>query len=210
MMSAFEQFKTMAQLQDQINLKISDNWRENGNAWYRAIWIEAAEMMDHIHYKWWKSGTMDLEQVQLELVDIFHFALSDMLEKVGTADDVAGDLTRAWDSFAGTPQAPLDATEELARQTLNTKSFAPVAFFQAMHAVGMALDDLFTLYVCKNVLNSFRQDKGYKDPDTVYHKVIDGKEDNVHLMEIAARTSPDDPDFRGKIYAGLDAIYPKT
>ena len=66
---------------------------------YRAIWIEAAEMMDHIHYKWWKSGEMDLEQVQLELVDIFHFALSDMLEKTGTADDVAEKSHRRLECF---------------------------------------------------------------------------------------------------------------
>ncbi len=207
-MSAYEHFKTMAELQDQINSKISHTWRDNGNAWYRAIWIEAAEMMDHIHYKWWKSGEMDIEQVQLELVDIFHFALSDMLEKNGSASTVALKLTEDWERFDGAGQDPLVAAEELARHTLQIKGFVAQPFFQSMQSVGMTLDTLFKLYVCKNILNSFRQDKGYKDPSVTYHKVIDGKEDNQHLMEIAAKISPDDSDFQGKIYAGLEAIYP--
>ena len=207
-MSAYDQFKTMADLQDQINSKISNTWRDNGNAWYRAIWIEAAEMMDHIHYKWWKSGETDLEQVQLELIDIFHFALSDLLEKTGDAEDVAKKLAADWESFAGAEISPLLAAEELARQTLKINGFATNAFFHAMHSIDMTLETLFKLYVCKNVLNSFRQDKGYKDPNITYHKVIDGKEDNEHLMEIAAEISSSDADFKEKIYAGLEAIYP--
>lgn len=207
-MSDYNQFKTMADLQDQINSKISPTWRENDNAWYRAIWIEAAEMMDHIHYKWWKSGEMDLGQVQLELVDIFHFALSDMLEKIGSSEDVADKLTTQWDNFSGETQEPLLATEDLARQTLACNGFVPTAFFQAMYTIDMTLDELFKLYVCKNVLNSFRQDKGYKDANITYHKIINGREDNEHLMEIAASISPDTPDFKEKIYAGLEAIYP--
>ncbi|WND02251.1 dUTP diphosphatase [Temperatibacter marinus] len=209
-MSAVEQFKTMADLQDQINSKISKSWRQNGNEWYRAIWIEAAEMMDHIHYKWWKSGTMDLEQVQLELVDIFHFALSDLLEKHGNSEEVSDYLMKAWSDFKGDDQAPLLAVEELARRTLVSMGFDAAAFFQTMYSVEMTLDDLFKLYVCKNVLNSFRQDKGYKDPNIVYHKVFDGKEDNEHLMDIAKKISPDQVDFIELIYAGLEAIYPKS
>ncbi len=207
-MSAFEQFKTMADLQDKINSKISDTWRDNGNAWYRAIWIEAAEMMDHIHYKWWKSGEMDKDQAHLELVDIFHFALSDLLEKKGGVDDVANYLITEWDGYDGTTASALETVEELAKQTLDIKGFAPTIFFAAMKSVGMSLQELFELYVCKNVLNSFRQDKGYKDASITYHKVFGGKEDNEHLMDVARTIPSDDPDFITKLYSGLEAIYP--
>ena len=200
-MSAFEQFKTMADLQDKINSKISDTWRDNGNAWYRAIWIEAAEMMDHIHYKWWKSGEMDKDQA-------FHFALSDLLEKKGGVDDVANYLITEWDGYDGTTASALETVEDLAKQTLDIKGFAPTIFFAAMKSVGMSLQELFELYVCKNVLNSFRQDKGYKDASITYHKVFGGKEDNEHLMDVARTIPSDDPDFITKLYSGLEAIYP--
>ena len=71
----------MLALQDAMNSKINPEWRQAGNEWYRAIWIECAEMLDHYGWKWWKHQQADMDQVTLEIVDIWHFMLSDMLEK---------------------------------------------------------------------------------------------------------------------------------
>ena len=69
----------MLEMQDAMNARVNPEWRSAGNAWYRAIWTECAEMLDHYGWKWWKHQKPDLEQVQLELVDIMHFAMSDYL-----------------------------------------------------------------------------------------------------------------------------------
>lgn len=49
--------------------------------WYRAMWTECAELMDHIGWKWWSKQELDINQAEMELVDIWHFGLSDILQK---------------------------------------------------------------------------------------------------------------------------------
>ena len=76
--------QTMLDLQDKMNTKVHPKWREQGYEWYRAAWIECAELMDHAGYKWWKHAEPDIEQIQLEVVDIWHFGMSALLvEKRG-------------------------------------------------------------------------------------------------------------------------------
>ena len=70
---------TMLELQDAMNRKVNPDWRQAGYAWYRAIWTECAEMLDHYGWKWWKHQEPDMEQVSLEIIDIWHFALSDLI-----------------------------------------------------------------------------------------------------------------------------------
>ncbi|RKG72059.1 dUTP diphosphatase, partial [Corallococcus sp. CA049B] len=42
----------------------------------RAVLVETTEAMDHHGWKWWSKQTMNLEQLRIELIDIWHFALS--------------------------------------------------------------------------------------------------------------------------------------
>lgn len=77
--------QSMLELQDSINSKIRPDWRDANNPWFRAIWTECAELVDHIGWKWWKHQSPDLSQVHLELVDIFHFGLSELLQQHGVA-----------------------------------------------------------------------------------------------------------------------------
>ena len=51
--------KEMLELQDSINSLINKEWRQAHNPWYRAIWTECAELMDHIGWKWWKKQEMN-------------------------------------------------------------------------------------------------------------------------------------------------------
>ena len=37
----------MLELQDSMNSKVSADWRAQGFEWYRAIWVECAELLDH-------------------------------------------------------------------------------------------------------------------------------------------------------------------
>ena len=74
-----------------------------------------------------------------------------------------------------------------------------------MRASDLSFDQLYRMYVGKNVLNFFRQDHGYKDGS--YVKVWDGREDNEHLSDILSRL---DAVMRacGAVYEGLSDSYP--
>ena len=89
------QAKSMLHLQDTINSKINKDWRAAGNPWYRAIWTECAELMDHVGWKWWKSQDIDYDQMKLELVDIWHFGLSEILASENINQDNAEILASA-------------------------------------------------------------------------------------------------------------------
>ena len=195
----------MLELQDAMNRKVAPDWRERGFAWYRAIWTECAEMLDHYGWKWWKHQEPDMAQVRLEVVDIWHFALSDQLmagdEPSGTAERIAEALARP---------APIrdfrEAIERMAEAAIRTRG-ADISLFGALLGLaGMDFDDLYKTYVGKNVLNLFRQDYGYRDG--TYLKTWHGREDNEHLAEILATLDPDSPSFGDQVYQRLARAYP--
>lgn len=195
---------TMLQLQDDINRKVNENWTAQGNAWYRAIWIECAELMDHHGWKWWKKQTPDLEQIRLELVDIWHFGLSILLERHGlndsTAASVAAQIARP------VPCAELlTGIEAFAANTLATRDFSVPMFAGLLQKISFSFDEVFKTYVGKNVLNMFRQDNGYKEGS--YIKVWNGREDNEHLAEIASALDGDDAQFKNNLYQQLQQRY---
>ena len=45
--------ETMLEMQEQMNQKVNADWRQQNYEWYRAIWVECAELMDHYGWKWW-------------------------------------------------------------------------------------------------------------------------------------------------------------
>ena len=72
--------------------------------------------------------------------------------------------------------------EALAVSCLRTRSFELQPFLDAMAALPMAFEELFALYIGKNMLNRFRQNNGYKTGE--YRKLWSGREDNEHLIEL--------------------------
>lgn len=197
---------TMLDLQDKMNTKVHPNWREQGYEWYRAAWIECAELMDHAGYKWWKHAEPDIEQIQLEVVDIWHFGMSALLvgsdDTRALADEIAGDLSAAPNSGLSL----LEASEALASACITSGSFSTPAFLNLMQASDLSFDQLYRMYVGKNVLNFFRQDHGYKDGS--YVKVWDGREDNEHLSDILSQLDGGEAGFAETVYRGLEAAYP--
>ena len=200
-----EKILTMLEMQDAMNSKVNPDWRNAGSEWYRAIWTECAEMLDHYGWKWWKHQQPDMDQVKLEIVDIWHFAMSDLLIKGESTEEVAARIE------AELP-CPVEARdirqsiESLALVTLQTKSAHVPEFAGLMQCAGLEFDDLFRRYVGKNVLNFFRQDHGYKDGS--YIKVWAGREDNAHLAEIMSSLNPDEAGFADRVYQRLASAYP--
>lgn len=197
---------TMLDLQDKMNTKVHANWRTQGYEWYRAAWIECAELMDHAGYKWWKHAEPDIEQIQLEVVDIWHFGMSALLVGSEDSEALAGDIVADLSAPPSSSMSLLGASEALASACITSESFSTPAFLNLMRASDLTFDQLYRMYVGKNVLNFFRQDHGYKDGS--YVKVWDGREDNEHLSDILSRLDPTDANFADAVYLGLSQAYP--
>ncbi|HEX4880825.1 MAG TPA: dUTP diphosphatase [Porticoccaceae bacterium] len=196
----------MLALQDEVNARIHPAWRTQGRPWYRAIWVECAELLDHHGWKWWKQQTPDRDQVQLELIDIWHFGLSALLAREVPAAAIADALA----ADAGAPgerdaEAFRCAVEAFAATTLSTRDFDLAGFAVLLRLAGLDVATLYRGYVGKNVLNRFRQDRGYRDGS--YRKHWGGREDNEWLVMLCADLDPDSADFATDLYAALDACY---
>ena len=214
--------QTMLQLQERHNVVVAADWRARNLRFNRAIWVECAELLDHFGWKWWKRQSPELGQVQLELVDIWHFGLSCLMQDASTdVQQVATVFIPLYDSgtlhAAALPRAPADTAsaahaaewfrecvEQLARNAL-ANTFNVTHFAATMQALPMSFQVLFELYVGKNVLNQFRQANGYSDG--TYRKVWNGREDNVHLLEVAAALETERSDYVEALHAALAARY---
>ncbi len=203
--AAQNQIKQMLTMQDAMNSRVSETWRENGYEWYRAIWVECAEMLDHHGWKWWKHQEIDIAQVQLELVDIFHFGLSLRLMTGATVESITDTLAVELTQSSGEKDFKI-ALENLASTAVSNKSFDAIALADCMRLMNMDLDELFRQYVGKNTLNFFRQDHGYKEGS--YIKIWNGEEDNEVLAKLVNSLDASASDFQQQLYAALEAKYP--
>lgn len=204
---AVRQLREMLDLQYRMNTRVETNWVEQGFPWYRAIWTESAELLDHYGWKWWKLQEPDNEQVKLELVDIWHFGMSALLQEHKGLGKLELELAQAFDSVR-----PIDESWDFSKllelfvlKTLSHRGFDLQLFGQLMICVDMNLDELYALYIGKNVLNFFRQDNGYKEG--TYQKIWNGREDNEVLMDILVNIDPRDQYFRDNVEAALKANY---
>ncbi|HUV21049.1 MAG TPA: dUTP diphosphatase [Gammaproteobacteria bacterium] len=199
------QLLVMLDMQDAMNARVNPDWRNAGNAWYRAIWTECAEMLDHYGWKWWKHQQPDLEQVRLELVDILHFAMSDYLLRGGDNQRVAARIEA--ELLQPNPGSDIRAAiEVMAQTTIAQQSMHFSDFATVMNLIEMDFDALYRSYVGKNVLNFFRQDHGYKEGS--YIKVWQDREDNEHLVEVINQLDSNGANFRDEVYRGLQERYP--
>ena len=196
---------TMLEMQNAMNTKVHTEWFNQGFEWYRAIWVECAEMLDHYGWKWWKKQTPDTEQVILELVDIFHFGLSLRIDGETSYQELAEQLTAELEKPTQADDFK-QTLELLAASAVANKTFDAAAFAGCMAQIGMDIDDLYRGYVGKNTLNFFRQDHGYKDGS--YIKVWNGQEDNEHLVEVVKSLDINQENFAELVYKGLEARYP--
>ena len=195
----------MLALQDSMNTRVHPQWIDQNFEWYRAIWLECGELVDHYGYKWWKKQVPDLPQVQLEVIDIWHFGLSALFSPEKSIEDLASAIASELEAYSPSGAGVREATEALALHSLQTQSFSPSRFWDLMLASELDFDSLYTAYVGKNVLNFFRQDNGYKDG--TYRKTWAGREDNEHLVDLVAELDHEAEDFADQVYAALEQRY---
>jgi dimeric dUTPase (all-alpha-NTP-PPase superfamily) len=200
--------RTMLTMQDRMNTRVHPDWVNQDFAWYRALWTECAELIEHYGYKWWKKQTPDIEQVRLEVIDIWHFGLSALFAGGDSINTMAANIAAELRDFQPVGLGVREATEALALHSLQTRGFSPSCFWELMLASGLDFERLYSAYVGKNVLNFFRQDHGYQDGS--YQKLWQGREDNEHLVEVLAALDSTASDYAECVYAALQARYPGT
>ena len=198
----------MLELQDGMNSKVTADWRNAGYEWYRAIWMESAEMLEHFGWKWWKKQEADVMQVKLEIVDIVHFGLSIRLVQGADEDQAIDAIAEGIALDFEHPRATDDirtSIELLASDTLLDQGAHFSLIAGIMGHLSMPFDELYEIYVGKNILNMFRQDNGYKEGS--YQKIWGGREDNEHLADVLASLDCDNASFKSDIYQALNEIY---
>lgn len=209
----------MLSLQARMNAKVDPDWVQARYPYLRAVAIEGAEAIEHHGWKWWKKQDKDLPQLQMELIDIWHFILSEiLLRNEGDEEEPLAALLTAMQEISTQTEFEVDGESyQLADLDLLRKLELMIAlsvlrrielplFASIMADCEMDWMELYRQYVGKNVLNMFRQDNGYKSGS--YLKEWHGREDNEYLVEIIHRLDADAADFEERVYAELAEAYP--
>lgn len=227
-MTDLEKLEDMFALQQRLNdetngKKWEDGIAQNGKliSWKRCIYMECAELLDSFAWKHWKNvnSATNAENVAVEIVDIWHFILSLVLEKAYpnyTISEVSKDVASV-SGFGDFCLEAYDMSEYNIYEIMNdieiliheTSGFSYqihellTHYFRLALKCGVNLHKLYEIYIAKNVLNKFRQDNGYQDGS--YIKVWGEKEDNEVMSEILKDSSLG----ADEIYKALEKEYAK-
>jgi len=219
-----EMLKLQQELNDNTNGK---NWErgitKNGKVidWNRCIYLEVAELIDSYPWKHWKNidSTPDYENIKIEIVDIWHFVMSEALkvykiENRGDIEKLVNDIENLEEFknfLKNSPQKidnfykEIEIIENLTKSIFCNKDILEIiSKFFNMAQIALSYKELYKLYIGKNILNRFRQNHGYKSGD--YIKVWRGKEDNIILQEILDKNSNI---TANTLYSLLEKEYPK-
>ncbi|AXH14984.1 dUTP diphosphatase [Malaciobacter mytili] len=192
-----EMFLLQKELNDSTNGK---NWELGINKfdkeinWLRCIHMEVSELIESTPWKHWKNinAEPDMNNIHVELVDIWHFLMSYILQETNVPKAVSlvnthciYEANEEIDVKAMVKEAEKLSYIALAIQTNNMPSFSGIErfidqFFRCCKISGLSFTWLQKLYIGKNCLNKFRQDNGYKEG--TYKKDWNGKEDNVVMV----------------------------
>lgn len=194
-----EMFLLQKKLNDSTN---GINWELGVNKygkeinWLRCIHMEVSELIDSTPWKHWKNinSHPDMNNIHVELVDIWHFLMSYILQETNVPKAVSLVNTHCIYEALQDIDVKFMIKEveklsyiSLAIDTGNMPSFSGVErfidqFFRCCKISGLSFTWLQKLYIGKNCLNQFRQDNGYKEG--TYIKVWNGDEDNVVLVKL--------------------------
>ncbi len=201
---------TMFEMQQKLNDDTNGKGWESGYnkfnriiSWKRCIYMECAELIDSFIWKHWKNinGTPDWQNIQIEVIDIWHFIMSLALEtyynnKMGGINEIVSYIldNKSFKTFC---KEKLDTNNIEQMEIINQieriinvtsgvykNSFEMILgeYFTVAHECGLNLKSLYKIYIGKNILNSFRQNHGYKEG--TYKKIWGKIEDNVVMNKL--------------------------
>lgn len=212
-----KEMKEMFLMQDYLNtITICREWWNCDDIQFEnAIIAESAELLDSIGFKWWKYTPVDEDNAKLEIVDLWHFTMSILMQRYGTAETTITELCDVCDAAFIQPKKKIDFDALLNDSITNyiiaclsLKSGNSTArdvvsrYAIMMSDAGMDKNELYTAYIVKNALNKLRRDNGYATGS--YKKIWNGKEDNeVALAECKGLTYNEALAKLNKIYSTL-------
>lgn len=216
-----EMFLLQKKLNDSTN---GNNWELGINKfgkeinWLRCIHMEVAELIESTPWKHWKNinSSPDMNNIHVELVDIWHFLMSYILQETNVPKAVSLVNTHCIYEALEDVDVKMMVREaeklsyiSLAIDTGNMPSFSGIErfidqFFRCCKIAGLSFTWLQKLYIGKNCLNQFRQDNGYKEGH--YIKVWNGNEDNVVMVDLLEKM--EDVSFED-LYSKLNDEYKK-
>ena len=232
-MTSKNYLEEMFALQQKLNDETNGIGWENGYTknnkminWKRCIYMECAELIDSLSWKHWKhiDKPTDWDNVTVEIVDIWHFVMSLLLEEYKT--NTKGDMEQLVKDVLDVQGFEAFTKEPVMNQSTDTMELindiesiihATTGFeidlfdgllreyFALARKCGVNLRVLYKFYVAKNVLNQFRQDHGYKEG--TYKKVWNGQEDNVVMLSFL--DSEEAPTISA-LYKKLEKAYTKA
>jgi len=205
-----EKINECLKLQDKLNKKIDTNWKNirTREDFFRAIWLECAESVESLPWKWWKKIEPDIQNLEIELADIFHFVLSLVLmernpdlsyfykglnKDFSDLKDIEGDYINHYLALKYKEENTkiyIYLIERIAEKALKQDLNGVLFFFGIVVSEVFNFDKLYLLYIGKNILNHIRQEKGYKSGN--YQKVIGGLEDNKYLLKVIKEVNSKD------------------
>ncbi|HIM93998.1 MAG TPA: dUTPase [Campylobacterales bacterium] len=223
------QILQMLELQQQLNDATNgENWEEgitkNGKKidWRRCIYLEAAELIESYPWKHWKNidAKPDYENIKIELVDIWHFVMSEALRlykvnNLGNIEELSQNIMamQSYKNLENPKDSELDSYEQIAlveemmRVLFCSDDIDQLinSFLEVTSKLGLNLSTLYALYIGKNILNKFRQENGYKDGS--YVKTWNGQEDNVVMQNLLSNRDDITPN---ELYEALWFVYPNN
>lgn len=197
---------------------VTNKWRTID--WNRCIILESAEAIDSFNWKHWKdiNWTNDENNIKIEIVDIWHFIMSYLISKVSDDSKIVNELYSIllyeeekvldFGTSFNNNEARIRMFENLIGLSSNRTEEANYeivkVFFQIMFNNNMTFEELYELYIMKNILNKFRQDNWYKE--WTYIKTWNWKEDNEVALEIISNWIESASDFYDKLKKAYSTI----
>ena len=223
-----DKIKQMLLMQQNLNDATSGKDWEKGLTdkgkiidWKRCVLLESAELINSYPWKHWKNikAQPDFENIKIEVVDIWHFVMSEALrvfkiENLGDIEQLSNEIKKlpTFPVFKQkkNKQVHIDIYEQIKsieymiKVLFTSKDVLQLldAFFAMASDLNLYLDELYNLYIGKNILNQFRQNNGYKEGS--YKKVWGEVEDNVVMQNILAENINITPD---NLYKKLENLY---
>lgn len=217
MNTLYAQVKEIVELQDSLNKNVNPDWVNARYPFLRATYIETVEAIEHYGWKFWKKQEPDIKQTIMEVVDVAHFLISEIIvrEHQNLRWDEPKDLAFEnaiqsimddvrYNSHTFETEPVVEQLESIARNAING-GLPFTEMLCLLPSLGIDWDYLAKMYVGKNSLNQLRQAYGYKTGE--YVKVWNGREDNEHLYDIIETLDLTSGSAFEKIYSALERRY---
>ena len=204
-----EKLLEMFKMQEELNIYIAGNdWKsgitKTGNEinWLRCARFELVEAIDQsFQWKHWKNNLeisqydiINKENLKIEIVDVYHFIMSELLAQNYEAINNIAKLAIVIDTikpFKFSKNRQLVKQIEKFEYFIFKYEYKKIKDFESLTMLFkdfwelalsvMSFEELYRMYILKNVLNLFRQKHGYQNGTYIKNWGKDKIEDNVFL-----------------------------